>query len=172
MQIKITMSYHLMPIRMTCCYLVVKLCRFFCDCMDCSLAGSSVHWISQPRILEWVAISFPRGSSWIRDWTLVSSIGRQIRYRRATREAQATKESQHSVICVWDRTFVSDLSSQLSFVDIWKCIWYGLEYSLGWVTEEQWEEREPRRISISPFLYQSEERRLSARDVAVHLGTF
>ena len=87
MQIKITMSYHLMPIRMTCCYLVVKLCRFFCDCMDCSLAGSSVHWISQPRILEWVAISFPRGSSLSKDWTWVSYIGRWVLYHWATWEA-------------------------------------------------------------------------------------
>ena len=35
---------------------------------------SSVHGISQARILEWVAISFPRGSSWSRDWTLISCI--------------------------------------------------------------------------------------------------
>ena len=31
--------------------------------MDCSLPGSSVHGISQARILEWVAISFSKGSS-------------------------------------------------------------------------------------------------------------
>ena len=31
--------------------------------MDCSLLGSSVHGILQERILEWVAISFSRGSS-------------------------------------------------------------------------------------------------------------
>ena len=29
-----------------------------CHPMDCSLPGSSVHWILQARILEWVAISF------------------------------------------------------------------------------------------------------------------
>ena len=32
--------------------------------MDCSLPGSSIHGISQARILEWVAIFFSRGSSW------------------------------------------------------------------------------------------------------------
>ena len=126
-----------------------------CNPKDCSPPGSSVHGISQARILEWVAISFPRGIFLDQDWTRVSSISGQICYRWARGEAQATKESQHSVICVWDRTFVSDHSSQLSFVDVWRCICYGLEYPLGWVTEEQWEEREPRRISISPFLYQS-----------------
>ena len=31
--------------------------------MDYSLPGSSVHGISQARVLEWVAISFSRGSS-------------------------------------------------------------------------------------------------------------
>ena len=31
--------------------------------MDYSLSGSSVHGISQARILEWVAISFSKGSS-------------------------------------------------------------------------------------------------------------
>ena len=39
--------------------------------MDCSLPGSSVHGISQARILEWVAISFSRGSSQSRDWACV-----------------------------------------------------------------------------------------------------
>ena len=34
-----------------------------CDPMDCSPPGPSVHGISQARILEWVAISFSRGSS-------------------------------------------------------------------------------------------------------------
>ena len=36
--------------------------RLFCNPMDCSPPGSSVHGISQIRILEWVAISFSRGS--------------------------------------------------------------------------------------------------------------
>ena len=34
--------------------------RLFCDPKNCSLMGSSVHGISQARILEWVAISFSR----------------------------------------------------------------------------------------------------------------
>ena len=39
----------------------------FCYPMDCSLPGSSVHGFSQARILEWVALSFFRGSSQPRD---------------------------------------------------------------------------------------------------------
>ena len=34
-----------------------------CDPMDCSPPGSSVHGISQTRIVEWVAIFFSKGSS-------------------------------------------------------------------------------------------------------------
>ena len=37
--------------------------------MDCNPPGSSVHGILQARILEWIAISFCRESSWPRDWT-------------------------------------------------------------------------------------------------------
>ena len=45
-----------------------------CDPIDCSLPGSSIHGIFQARILEWVAISFSRRSSWPRGWTWVSRI--------------------------------------------------------------------------------------------------
>ena len=56
--------------------------------MDCSPPGSSSQGISQARILEWVAISFSRGSSWPRDRTWVSRIaGRRFTFW-ATREAQ------------------------------------------------------------------------------------
>ena len=43
-----------------------------CDPMDYSSPGFSVHGILQTRILEWVAISFPRGSSQPRDQTYIS----------------------------------------------------------------------------------------------------
>ena len=46
-----------------------------CNPVDCSPPGFSILGISQARILEWVAISFSRGSSWPRDWTWVSCIG-------------------------------------------------------------------------------------------------
>ena len=42
---------------------VAQLCPTFCNPKDCSLPGSSVHGIFQARILEWVAISFSKGSS-------------------------------------------------------------------------------------------------------------
>ena len=55
--------------------------------MNCSPPGSSVHGILQARILEWVAMSFSRGSSWPRDWTWVSCIAGRVFTVQATREA-------------------------------------------------------------------------------------
>ena len=55
--------------------------------MDCSLPDSSVHGISQARILEWVAIYFCRVSSQSGDQTHVSCVGRRILHHWATREA-------------------------------------------------------------------------------------
>ena len=57
--------------------------------LDCSPPGFSVYGISQARILEWVAISFSRGSSWPKDWTwdsCVSCIDRQNLYHWVTWE--------------------------------------------------------------------------------------
>ena len=54
--------------------LVTKSCLTLCNPMDCSPPGSSVHGISQIRILAWVAMSSSRGSSQPRDRTQVSRI--------------------------------------------------------------------------------------------------
>ena len=64
-----------------------------CDPVDCSLPGSSVHRILQARILQWVAISYSRGSSQPRDWTLVSCFGRWILYHCTTWEAPTIHET-------------------------------------------------------------------------------
>ena len=67
------------PLIGLCCHcLVPKSCPALCDPMVCSSPGSSVHGISQARILKWIAISFSRGSSWPSDQTCVSCIGRGI----------------------------------------------------------------------------------------------
>ena len=57
--------------------------QLFATPMDCTLPGSSVHEISQARILEWVAMPSSRGSSQPRDRThvsYVSCIGRWVLY--------------------------------------------------------------------------------------------
>ena len=64
-----------------CCGLLVRWkwkgsqwCPTLCDPMDCSLSGFSVHGIFQAIVMEWIAISFSRGSSRPRHWTQVSHI--------------------------------------------------------------------------------------------------
>ena len=56
--------------------------------MGCRPPGSSVHGIFQARKLEWVVISFSKGSSQPRDQTCISYIGRQVLNHCATREVQ------------------------------------------------------------------------------------
>ena len=53
---------------------VAQLCPALCNPIDCSLPGSSLYGILQARVLEWVAISFSRGSSRPRYLTRVSCI--------------------------------------------------------------------------------------------------
>ena len=66
---------------------VTQACPTLCDPMDCGLPGSSVHGIVQARILEWVAISFSKGSSQCRDPTQVSRIVDRLFTIWATRES-------------------------------------------------------------------------------------
>ena len=67
--------------------LVTQLCLTLYDPMDCSSPGSSVYGILQPRILEWVAIPFSRGSSQPRDWTQDSHTAGRFFTSWAIREA-------------------------------------------------------------------------------------
>ena len=69
--------YHLSKFHiyaLVCVCEVTQSCPTLCDPMDCSLLGSSLHGILQARVLEWVAISFSRGSSRPMDRTQVSRI--------------------------------------------------------------------------------------------------
>ena len=54
--------------------LVAQSSLTHCNSVDCSPPGSSVHGISQARILEWVVISFSKGSSQPRDQTCISCL--------------------------------------------------------------------------------------------------
>ena len=60
--------------------IVTQLYPTFCNPRDGREPDSSVHGIFQTRILEWISISFSRGSFWLKDQTHVSYIGRQILY--------------------------------------------------------------------------------------------
>ena len=72
-----------MPLSLCTCMQSRLLYLTLCDPKDCSPPGSSVHGISQVKILEWVAISSSRVSSRPRDQThvyYVSCIGKHIPY--------------------------------------------------------------------------------------------
>ena len=61
-----------------CCCLVAKSSLILCDPMDCSAPGSSIHGISQARILKWVAISFSRGIFPTQRWNPHLLLSRRI----------------------------------------------------------------------------------------------
>ena len=73
---------------------VAQSCPTLCNPMDCSLSGSSVHGIFQARVLEWIAISFSRGSSRPRNRTQVSRIAGRHFYRLSQ---VLNKETQRQV---------------------------------------------------------------------------
>ena len=68
---------------------LLQLYLTLCNPIDCSPPGSSVYGIFQARIVEWVAMSSSKGSSWPKDPRLLmfTCIGRQVLYHRATWEA-------------------------------------------------------------------------------------
>ena len=95
---------NLLPLKGNCeaqgCCSVAKSCPILCIPMNCSLVGSSVHGIFQGRILEWVAISFSRGSSQPRDQTCISCTGRWVLY--------------HWALGSWRILFIQMLSCKMS----------------------------------------------------------
>ena len=95
---------------------VAQLCPTLCDPMDCNLPGFSIHGILQARILEWVTISFSRGSSWPRDWTRASSIGGRRFNLWATREAPTT----YKVMSKWSivRNVVLSVVNKLTYTSV------------------------------------------------------
>ena len=79
---------------------VAELCLILCNPEHCSPPGSSVHGIFQATILEWIAISYSRGSSQPRDQThvsCISRIGRQILYRHTSWEAPFNNCNLHKI---------------------------------------------------------------------------
>ena len=89
--------------------LVAQSCPAPCNSMDCRPSGSSIHGILQARILEWVAISFSRGSSQPRDRTQVFCIGGGLftvwAIKETPEESPAdTKENPHYLL-MWTDFF-------------------------------------------------------------------
>ena len=85
---------------------VAQLCMTICNPIHCSLLGSSVPGIFQARGLKWVAISFSRGSSQLREQTQLSRVAGRRFTLWATRESPLlgiwieiyTKKTQQSPV--------------------------------------------------------------------------
>ena len=103
---------------------VAQSCLTLCDPMDCrrSLPDSSVHGILQARILEWVIISFSRGSSRLRDRTRVSCIGGRCFNLWATREAVFIMLSYTTFYTHFVESFYYEW--MLNFVKCFFCIYW------------------------------------------------
>ena len=110
---------------------VFQSCLTLCDPMDYRLPGSSMHRIFQASVLEWAAISFSRGSSWPRDWTLVSHTAGTPFTVWATREADRMNPARNQncvinvqdecncsvpVVSYWWQSFNSTISHLLSLL--------------------------------------------------------
>ena len=73
-------------------------------CVDCSLPGSSVHGILQARILQWVAISFFKGSSLTKGLMTKLLHCRQLLYHQETHWFSSVQFSSvaQSYPTLWD----------------------------------------------------------------------
>ena len=119
---------------------VAQSCPTLCDPMDCSLPGSSLDGILQASVLEWVAISFSRGSSRPRDWTQVSRIpGRRFNLW-ATRDV-TSYDVLHvlwvHMICIWACMCAQLLSHVRLFVTPWTTA-HQAPVSMGFSRQEYW----------------------------------
>ena len=113
---------------------VAQSCPTLCDPVDCSPPSSSIHGILQARILEWVAISFSRGSSRPRNRTQVSRIAGRHFILWATKEVLKMRpllpkvrpsgvglpKTPGSYDFCWE---TSDVSSWASFLNLMRLLW-------------------------------------------------
>ena len=127
-------------------------CMTLCEPMDCSPPGSSVHSISQARKLEWVAISFSRGSSRPREWTCISCISciarlihhkiLQDNYRKMPTSASLTRSKPLTVrITKNGGKFLQRWEYQTTFPIFWEICMYVKKQQLE-PDMEQWNDSE------------------------------
>ena len=109
---------------------VAQSCQTPCDPIDYTPLGSSVHGIFHARILEWVAISSSRASSWARDQTPVSwspvSPALQVDSLPLSHQGQHVVVSPTSMegnsCCATRKAFLSVPSGLLEVLVIWPAL--------------------------------------------------
>ena len=84
---------QLLPGRKAMPYLESEIAQSCLTPWNCSLPGFAIHEIFQARILEWVAISFSRGSSWPSNWTWVCPFAGKIPYCLSHQESMPYLDS-------------------------------------------------------------------------------
>ena len=135
-------------------------CLTVCDPMDCSLPGFSVHGIFQERILEWVDISFSRGSSWPRDRPGVSCIAGRCFTIWATRNTPGSIINS-SLIFGWN------LSGFWGYIMAWlrpSSPWSAVLHALWWDTRNG-----PSTLSVDWISLAQEKKHL--RQLTVCIGS-
>ena len=134
--------------------------QHFCKLMDFSPSGSSIHGISQARILDWVAISFSRRSSPpLRNQTHDSYIGKWILYHWATWKAHHVPQNWSNNLCPL-LILCSEIVLLLTERDVFRLSVLGL---LWWLNDEEstcqcrehgfhrWFGRIPHKEQLSPW---------------------
>ena len=87
---------------------VAQSCPTFCNPMDCSPPGFPVHEIFKARVLEWVVISFSRGSSQPRDWIWVSRMVGRCFFRLSHQESKIIYPN-YILIVRWYTSMTSEI---------------------------------------------------------------
>ena len=111
--------------------LVTQSCLTLRKPTDCSPPGSSVHSISQARVLEWVAITFSRGSSRPRDQTQVSRMAGKFFTVWAPRKSSSEDHRsyyEHQLLSVFRATYILFgsfyvLALELTWISCWCSSW-------------------------------------------------
>ena len=110
--------------------------------MDCSLPGSYVHGLFQARTLEWVAISFSRGSSRPRDQTPVTCITNGLLHCRQILYWLSHQESLKRINWIHTHNPVHpSMLSHFSHVQLFETLWnvaHQAPLSMGFPRQEYW----------------------------------
>ena len=118
-------SFSLLKIllALSSCLVFAQSCPTHCDPLDCSPPGSSIHGISQARILEWVAISRPRDQTHV---SCVSCIAGRFFKCWAIKEAPISSFFNHNshLLIVFYKTEATPIycNRQLLYKTFFMCI--------------------------------------------------
>ena len=115
---------------------VTQSCPTLCDLMDCGPPASSSHGIFQARTLEWVAISFSKGSSQSRDLTQVSHIVGRLFIIWATSESHIMQQLHYWAYTLTRSEFKKTYVPQCSLQHYLQYPGHGSNLNVPWLRNE------------------------------------